>query len=410
MPGVDWRDLFARPIQVHVGHRTGEMKEFHVVFRLRAERSGTLVFFDDDGCIIRRNGEVVHEDRDAHPLQRHEIEVSAGDRLEIAQWQLNGDWQWAGRIEPAPPSLRRDVELFAPYRPLVEEAFRSPNGPPLKTYFAAAQPVCTALAIHSLILNGYRPERVLVFGDSQWDAERRRAVEALLPFAEVVPTEAVLETAQALDPGLPAIARSCWAAMKLCVGLLHPPLDYCFLDDDVFILDRMDEAIRRFEDHDLVYAPDCNHGESYRRIWKFADDVLPTGDINTGIVFVRNRHDRAGQGKALVENPPHAHPAWLWEQGFVATDFAHDRTCSLPTSEYFYPIFDGLPGGLSEYDWAANPCGFVTVHFGGLQRKPSDEDCRALFHDILGRHRTAERQRISWSEPLAEPRFLMNPA
>src|SRR5690349_12701446 len=72
-PGFDWRDLFARHIQVHVGHRTGEMKEFHVVFRLRVERSGMLVFYDDDGCIIRRNGEVVHEDRGAHSLQRHEI-------------------------------------------------------------------------------------------------------------------------------------------------------------------------------------------------------------------------------------------------------------------------------------------------------------------------------------------------
>jgi hypothetical protein len=389
-PGIDWRDLFGRHVHANVAHRTGEMKEFHVVFRLRAERCGTLVFHDDDGCIIRRNGQIVHEDRGAHPLQRHELTVAAGDRLEIAQWQLNGDWQWAGRIEPKPSTLDRDCELFAPYQTLVEEALRSPNGPPLKTYFAAAQPVCTALAIHSLILNGYRPERVLVFGDHQWDAERRRRVEALLPFAEVVPTDAVLESARSLHSGLVPIARSCWAAMKLCVGLFHPPFEYCFLDDDVFILDRMDKAVSRFGDHDLVYAPDCNHGESYRRVWSYASDALPTGNINTGIVFVRNRHDRVAQAEALVQNPPFAHPAWLWEQGFIATDFAHDRTFSLPTSEYFYPIFDGLPGGLSDYDWAANPCGFVAVHFGGLQRKPSDEDCRALVRDILGRHCTAK--------------------
>jgi len=408
-PGIDWRELFAGHIQVHATHRTGEMKEFHVVFRVRAERGGTLVFYDDDGCIIRRNGRIVHEDRDAHAMLRHAIAISAGDRLEIAQWQLHGEWHWAGRIEPEPPTLDRDMELFAPYRSLVEEALRFPNGPPLKTYFAAGQPVCTALALHSLILNGYRPERVLVFGDSQWDAERRRSIEALLPFAEVVPTDAVLESARSLHPALVPIARSCWAAMKLCVGLFHPPFEYCFLDDDVFVLDRMGEAMRRFRDHDLVYAPDANHGESYRKVWRYAGDSLPTGNINTGIIFVRNRHDRVRQAEAIVRNPPHSYPAWLWEQGFVATEFANDSTFSLPTSEYFYPFFDGLPGGLLGYDWAANPCGFATVHFGGM-RKPVDEECRTLVHDILGRHRTAEPGGVSWEEPIAAPRFVFPPA
>jgi hypothetical protein len=398
-PGIDWRQFFSRNLRAHTTHRTGEMKEFHVVLRVRAERGGTLVFYDDDGCIIRRNGRIVHEDREAHALRRHEIAVSTGDRLEIAQWQLHGEWQWAGRIEPEPATLERDRELFAPYQPLIEEALRDPNGPTLKAYFAATQPVCTALAIHSLILNGYRPERVLVFGDSQWDAERRRAVEALLPFAEIVPTDAVLASARSLHPDLVPIARSCWAAMKLCVGLLHPPFEYCFLDDDVFILDRMDEALRRFHGQDLVYAPDIDHGGSYRQIWRSAGDSLPTGNVNTGIIFVRNRHDRAAQAEALVRNPPDGHPAWLWEQGFIATEFANDRTSALPTSKYFYPIFDGLPGGLLDYDWAENPCGFVTVHFGGI-RKPVDEECRPLVHDILGRHRTRCDREIHVLEPL----------
>src|SRR5438105_1261377 len=98
-PAIDWRDLFARDLPVHSQHRAGEMKEFHVVFRLRVERAGTLVFHDDDGCIIRRTGELLHEDREAHSLQRHEIAVAAGDRLDVAQWQLDGEWVWAGRIQ-----------------------------------------------------------------------------------------------------------------------------------------------------------------------------------------------------------------------------------------------------------------------------------------------------------------------
>jgi hypothetical protein len=385
---IDWRTFFAQGVATPDWHRPGEMKEFHVVFRLRAERTGTLIFHDDDGCIIRRNGTIVHEDRDVHAMERHQLTVRAGDTLEVAQWQFHGDWIWAGRIEPVAATANDDIELFAPFLDDVRSALARPNGPVLKTYFSASHPVRAALAIHSLILNGYRPAGVQIYGDYQWDAARRRTIERLLPFAKIVPTARVMAAVRQLHPGAVNIAQSVWSAMKICIGLWDPPFEYAFLDDDIVVLDRMDDALALFRDHQLVYQADWHHGDSYLRIWRpTAEGPLRTGNINTGLYFVRNVADRTVQARRLARNPPNGHPAWVWEQGFMATEFADAATAVLPTQRYFYPIFDGLPGGILGYDWAANPCGFATAHFGGLQYKPSDDDSRAIAADILGRRR-----------------------
>jgi len=78
-------------------------------------------------------------------------------------------------------------------------------------------------------------------------------------------------------------------------------------------------------------------------------------------------------------------PAWQWEQGFIATQFADEAVCELPTQRYFYPYFDGLPGGMLGYDYARNPCGFASIHFGCLIEKPSDCMAQLLAPAILGR-------------------------
>src|SRR5579871_3007024 len=91
---IDWRDFFSpRP------YGSGEMRGFHVVFRVRVTAGGKLLFWDDDGSIIRRDGRVIHEDRAAHGMVKHEIPVEKGDLLEIAQWQNNGDWQWGAFLQ-----------------------------------------------------------------------------------------------------------------------------------------------------------------------------------------------------------------------------------------------------------------------------------------------------------------------
>ena len=63
--------------------------------------------------------------------------------------------------------------------------------------------------------------------------------------------------------------------------------------------------------------------------------------------------------------------------------FAGDRTLELSTQRYFYPLFDGLPGGILGYDYARNPCGFASVHFGGLVEKPGDTVALFLAPEIL---------------------------
>jgi hypothetical protein len=95
---IDWRELFAGDLKFWSPRGSGEMRGFHVVFRLRIRSSGTLTFWDDDGCVMRRRGRLIHEDRSSHQLSCNEISVSAGDPIEVAHWQYNGEWIWAARV------------------------------------------------------------------------------------------------------------------------------------------------------------------------------------------------------------------------------------------------------------------------------------------------------------------------
>jgi hypothetical protein len=86
----------------------------------------------------------------------------------------------------------------------------------------------------------------------------------------------------------------------------------------------------------------------------------------------------------LREIQSETHPQ-VWEQGLIAVLFADVPTRQLPTARYFYPVWDGMPGGFLEYDYARNPCGFASVHFGGVRPKPGDRAALALATDVLGR-------------------------
>jgi hypothetical protein len=95
---IDWQDFFRTGVRTWAIYQNGEMRGFHVIFHVRMAASRHLIVWDDDGSIVHRRGEIIHEDRSAHALSRHEIEVKAGGVLEIAQRQLG--WGWCGRIEP----------------------------------------------------------------------------------------------------------------------------------------------------------------------------------------------------------------------------------------------------------------------------------------------------------------------
>jgi hypothetical protein len=387
---LDWTDVFRTDLNRSGQPTPGEMRGFHVVFRLRVQRGGRLAFFDTDGCIIRQNGQIVHEDRDAHPLARHELMVEYGDLLEIAQWQSGGLWSWGARWEPGRPPTEMLLDVMQPYLRRVEEALTRPNGPPLKVFTHAADPARCVLSLYSLVLNGYRPAGIQIFGEYQWKDRPRKVLGALLPFAQIVDTACVERTLAALNPRLAGLARSVWAAMKVCVGLFVPPYEYCLIDDDIFVLDRVSDALRLHDEHTFVYAADADFSRRYRQIWCPDEPGRPLlGRVNTGFYLIRNTGDLRQQSERLLKRPPAVpgHPVWMWEQGFFAWEFAEQATAMLPTQRYFYPVFDGLPGGLLGYDWSANPCGFTWVHFGGPKPKPGDDHAGGLVHEILGRAR-----------------------
>jgi hypothetical protein len=75
----------------------------------------------------------------------------------------------------------------------------------------------------------------------------------------------------------------------------------------------------------------------------------------------------------------------MYDQGFVATLYAHRNAHQVSTQRYFFPLCEGLPGGLPGYDYAGNPCSFASMHFAGLLEKPSDPVTLWLAPQILGR-------------------------
>jgi hypothetical protein len=381
---IDWRALFKGGLKISDPQLGGEMRGFHVVFRLRINQSGRLVFWADDGCVIRRAGELVHCDLAAHALARGELDVRAGDHLEIAQWQYGWGWLWGAQLRPAEP-YADPAGVLAPFLGPITERLRHPDGPPLKLYTGGAAPARAVLAVYSLVLNGYAPSELYLFGEHQWPAPARDLFCALLPFAQIVPTSQVMARLSALGrPALVGMAWRYWFVLKLCLSLLHPPEECCVMDDDVFVLDSVADALDAFGHSDLVFAPDQDLGAGYRATWGGLRH-LATARFNAGLYWMRpiaNPHWLAAQATRARPHPSTGH---FWEQGLIATIYARARTVELPSQRYLFPLFQGLPGGIMGYDYARNPCGFASVHFGGLAEKPSDDVALQLAPAILER-------------------------
>lgn len=259
---VNWRRLFKQGVVTWNPQMGGEMRGFHVVFCIAVKESGTLVFWDDDGSIIRRNGEVIYCDRTAHALRRSEIHVQSGDILEVAQWQLGWSWLWGAYLlqegESSAPSIE---DILKPYLRLVQQRLTQPDGPPLKMYVGDGTPLRTIISLYSMIANGYVPSAVYLFGENQWSERTRQLFTTLLPFAEIVTTSEVIARMQTMGGlRLAEMASRYWFVMKACVSLFYSPQECCVMDDDVFILERLDDALAAFQEHDLVYTPDQDLG------------------------------------------------------------------------------------------------------------------------------------------------------
>jgi len=264
---IDWRDFFRTGVRTWDPYQGGEMKGFHVIFRVRMCKSGRLLFWDDDGSIVRYQNEIIHDDRSAHSLVRHEIEVHAGDILEIAQWQLGWDWMWCGRIQSPGSPDPRITDEFLERMPIVEQQLRTPTGPPLKMYTNGQSPLRVLAAIYSMVLNGYTPGQIYLFGEEQWSARTRELFRELLPFAQVVSHDEALRHIRFFGgSALAELSRKHWFVMKAFVALAMPPLESCLMDDDVLILDQTTDALEAFTHCDLVYTPDQDLAEILQRL------------------------------------------------------------------------------------------------------------------------------------------------
>jgi len=382
---IDWREFFRAGLKPFDIRQSGEMRRFHVVFQIRPAHSGKLVFYDDDGSIIRRKGQVIHCDRSAHAAERREIEVIERERLEIAQWQLDGSWTWGA--SPAFTDCVPREQYFLGALAAVQARLTQPDGPTLKIYTQGSCPARAALAIYSMILRGYAPSSVLLYGDYQWSEETRAFFQRVLPFATVVPSSSVAGVIRGLGgTALEHLAQRHWFVMKTCISLLCEPHEFCLMDDDIFILGSVRDAIDALRNRVFVFAPDADYEQLYLSLWGaiLGRTSLPaTRRLNTGLFWMRNPHDPRRVAGLLLRGSRNLGPMGLWEQGFFAALFAGEATLELPTQRYFYPLFDGLPGGIVGYDYARNPCGFASVHFGGLVEKPNDSVALALAKHVL---------------------------
>ena len=370
------------------------MRRFHIVSHLRIKESGKLAFWTGDGCVIARNGKLIHSDRDAHPLTRDEIYVQRGEGLRVAQWQSDGEWLWGAQLVDLENELRlrTPADLVHFYLGAVQERLRHPEGPPLKMCLSGGEPIRTIVGLYSMILNGYSPSKVILLGEHQWNQQARELFASALPFAEFVSTQRLMEDVGDIGGSqLIEMTQQYWWVFKSLIQLFWPPEESCVMDDDVFILDRVDDALEAFERCDLVYTPDMyNWSHVYLETWGALIDggleKLPTtGMVNTGLFWMRQFADRRKIANYVLNSEPGATNFMVYDQGLVATLYARRSAHQLSTQRYFFPLCDGLPGGLPGYDYAGNPCGFASVHFAGLLEKPSEPLTLWLAPQILGR-------------------------
>jgi hypothetical protein len=237
---------------------------------------------------------------------------------------------------------------------------------------------------------------VWLFGEHQWSTAARELFRRTLPFATVVPTAQVIaDVYEAGGSRFADAARRYWFVMKAAISLICAPSEFCLMDDDVFVLDTTGDALDAFSTSDLVYIPDTDHTDSYLAAWGWMhpDTPLATGRFNAGLFWMRQFEDARRVAEYALRVWPGASHAWVWEQGLIASLYRRRPSVELPSQRYFYPLFDGLPGGVVGYDYLRNPCGFASVHFGGVPAKPDDETTLMLLPHLLGGPVRASRLR-----------------
>ncbi len=244
-------------------------------------------------------------------------------------------------------------------------------------------------------MNGYAPSAVYLYGENQWSERARQLFSTALPFAQVISHEQVLSRLHSLGvPELIDLAQQHWFVMKNCICLLYPPEEFCFIDDDVFILNSLDDALAAFRSHDLVYTHDADLGKLYLQTWENlhrSSGELSTRRLNTGLFWLHNHYDPHWLAQRMLVGKLNPSCLWLWDQGFLAVTYADHPTFELSQRRYILARDDGLPGGILGYDYEHNPCGFASIHFAGLPEKPSDGMTLAILKKLLHHHDKASK-------------------
>ncbi len=381
--GIDWRQHFSSDLKFWNTWRSGGMTGFYVVFHVTVEHTSQFEFWASGGGVVLRNGHVVCTHGVDPHLTRVSLNVAAGDRLTVAQWSLGGEWLWAA----VPHRQLAGLSGLTSHLARVCDRLRTPTGPALKTFVSGKSPLQSALAIYSMVLNGYAPSQVFVYGEHQWAPDARDLLEQLLPFAVVVPTRDLeWRLENVAGRRLLAHAHSHWGVMKTCATLLTEPSDYCLMDDDIFVLDTCDDALEAWSAADLVFSQDADYSNAYLELWGTTFDLaspIPTGRLNTGLYWCRGVWTADALAARVMQLPVEGHIPWIWEQGFMAAAYARSTVQPLSRQRYFYPYHDGLPGGVFEYPYSSNPCGFASIHFGGLREKPRDAIASLLADAVL---------------------------
>lgn len=380
---IDWGELFRGGVRFR-----GTMHGFGVVFRIRVSADGQFAFVSDGYCEIRR-GELLLFRGPASA--EASLDARVGEILDIAVAHGNSDWTWGARVAD---SAKAGPELVSVYLPRVLARLRLPDGPPLKVFTDARDPMRTVISIYSMILNGYSPSQILLYGGYQWKPFVKTLLAQFLPFAVPIPLSGIHDqVARAASSSLVDVAKDHWYVMKTCVSLLCEPSEFCMMDDDLFVLESVSGAQALSRVREFVFVPENDNADLYRSIWgeEFEGRSMPnTARVNTALFWLNMRKDRTEVAARMVRGLNKLEHKWAWEQGFYAHLFAGDDVQELPPASWWYPFFGGLPGGMMGYDYANNPCRFTMVHFGGDVDKPSDGEALQLMHQILGRSRRSQ--------------------
>jgi hypothetical protein len=385
---INWSDLFR--LDATMTLLPGRfMCGYSIVFRVRMKYSGVFLIVDRENALVRQHGQLLPRPQGLAPALPWTIEVSAGEELEIAQWNREEkEWLWGGAYRTSEqknaavaPSA---MELLRPYLQRVQHRLCHPEGPPLKVFTNGRTPLRVIVGIYSFILNGYVPSAVYLFGDHQWRGAERELLKTLLPFAQIVSASQVVKRIKSIgDARLLEMSVKHWFIMKAVAALLCPPDEFCFMDDDVLILDRMDDALEAFKTHNLVFSMNYDSGKAYTSTWQhvFGQQLpLSTGSLNAGLYWLRNTRDPQLLASQMQRRSPEGIAPQDWEQGFIAMAYMDESSLKLPLQRYYAPAMNGLPGGILGYDYAHNPCKFASVHFLGVVKPDKPSDGETLLH------------------------------